>query len=716
MTQVSDKNESIRREVLQREIHRHEQEPKEAARQEKASAATASAGVDGIERGVSVKAVSHVLAQSQVADDKGHGPNPFAGLRGHGDNPPARSLGLAVGMDKDASPSAGVLAKLGQLEQALLKQQSGLRSHGMGNTDKVRQGMMLCLSDGVAKYTDAKTRVPRGLVANISESLAESHGLERAKAALTNSMYGARGSFPMGMDVNAFVQAVLRESYLLQNEILKDYADEVERLNELRKKIRAKINQVREWKQAIAKGEDPGDLDFDLFLSDDDFAATWQDGKGNGADESGDNSDGFDDDLDPDAYAGNLNEAPAIPLPATLVSIFKPFSGEVQSDALDAIKALVRSLATASDPVERADNFKEWCTNHGFAGESAASAAFQMFQEAIPQLPASDVRQIFMAAAVFAREYGEKNDESDYGDNMIALLVNVATPSQVQALLDANNQELDKLVYDGMGSHTQTILDKYQQSKRALDWPDDPALASLGDLYAEYLSLPTDDPRRQVIRVKMRAVMWEKTPEQVKSVFEAMLSHDPKADETIVSMMLQGCDGKRVFADANPQQWEFLGEAGPELQEFLDVWAAAGGGASGLGLDNAEHQLQQSQDKLADTLAYMEGNGTLSPCDTGHLDKSGSALTDANGDGQGDAGQDDAGGGGTEGRLPTKESLDEYIQELEEELETAGGDAQLANMDLQNALQQEQQTLQMMSNISKMLHDTAMSIIRKIGS
>ncbi len=54
-------------------------------------------------------------------------------------------------------------------------------------------------------------------------------------------------------------------------------------------------------------------------------------------------------------------------------------------------------------------------------------------------------------------------------------------------------------------------------------------------------------------------------------------------------------------------------------------------------------------------------------------------------------------------------------KELEEKLSTVGDDAQLANVDLQNALQKQQQTLQMMSNISKMVHDTAMSTIRKIG-
>jgi hypothetical protein len=41
-----------------------------------------------------------------------------------------------------------------------------------------------------------------------------------------------------------------------------------------------------------------------------------------------------------------------------------------------------------------------------------------------------------------------------------------------------------------------------------------------------------------------------------------------------------------------------------------------------------------------------------------------------------------------------------------------GEDAQLANLELQKSLQQLQQTLQVMSNISKMLHDSAMSVIR----
>lgn len=63
----------------------------------------------------------------------------------------------------------------------------------------------------------------------------------------------------------------------------------------------------------------------------------------------------------------------------------------------------------------------------------------------------------------------------------------------------------------------------------------------------------------------------------------------------------------------------------------------------------------------------------------------------------------------------TKAELETYIQNLEEDLSSVGDDAQLANVDLQNMLQKQQQTMQMMSNIAKMLHDTAMAIIRKIG-
>jgi hypothetical protein len=63
----------------------------------------------------------------------------------------------------------------------------------------------------------------------------------------------------------------------------------------------------------------------------------------------------------------------------------------------------------------------------------------------------------------------------------------------------------------------------------------------------------------------------------------------------------------------------------------------------------------------------------------------------------------------------TRAAIEREIKGWEEKVNGIGDDAQLANVDLQNVLQKQQQTMQMMSSISKMLYDTAMSVIRKIG-
>jgi hypothetical protein len=60
-------------------------------------------------------------------------------------------------------------------------------------------------------------------------------------------------------------------------------------------------------------------------------------------------------------------------------------------------------------------------------------------------------------------------------------------------------------------------------------------------------------------------------------------------------------------------------------------------------------------------------------------------------------------------------AVESYIEELEAMLASAGDDGQLANVDLQNALQRRQQALQQETNVSKMTHDVAMAVARNIG-
>lgn len=59
-------------------------------------------------------------------------------------------------------------------------------------------------------------------------------------------------------------------------------------------------------------------------------------------------------------------------------------------------------------------------------------------------------------------------------------------------------------------------------------------------------------------------------------------------------------------------------------------------------------------------------------------------------------------------------ALQRFAAEIERK-STLGDDAQLANLDLQNALQKQQQVLQMMMNIMKTRHDTAKNIINNIS-
>jgi hypothetical protein len=58
--------------------------------------------------------------------------------------------------------------------------------------------------------------------------------------------------------------------------------------------------------------------------------------------------------------------------------------------------------------------------------------------------------------------------------------------------------------------------------------------------------------------------------------------------------------------------------------------------------------------------------------------------------------------------------MDTQRREMANTLSSAGDDAQLANVDPQNALQKQEQALQTLSNIMKTMHDTAMAIIRNM--
>ena len=60
----------------------------------------------------------------------------------------------------------------------------------------------------------------------------------------------------------------------------------------------------------------------------------------------------------------------------------------------------------------------------------------------------------------------------------------------------------------------------------------------------------------------------------------------------------------------------------------------------------------------------------------------------------------------------TQNNADDVTTDIKEGLERIGDDGQLSNIDLQNNLQKQQQTLQTISNIQKAHHDVAMKSIQ----
>ena len=68
------------------------------------------------------------------------------------------------------------------------------------------------------------------------------------------------------------------------------------------------------------------------------------------------------------------------------------------------------------------------------------------------------------------------------------------------------------------------------------------------------------------------------------------------------------------------------------------------------------------------------------------------------------------------GEITRMEELDAHIADLQTMLASTGEDMQTSQLELQNMMQRQQQVMNVLSNLSKTLHETSMAIIRKIGN
>lgn len=68
------------------------------------------------------------------------------------------------------------------------------------------------------------------------------------------------------------------------------------------------------------------------------------------------------------------------------------------------------------------------------------------------------------------------------------------------------------------------------------------------------------------------------------------------------------------------------------------------------------------------------------------------------------------------GEITQVEEMDAHIADLQNMLASTGEDMQISQLELQNMTQRQQQVMNVLSNLSKTLHETSMAIIRKIGN
>ena len=123
----------------------------------------------------------------------------------------------------------------------------------------------------------------------------------------------------------------------------------------------------------------------------------------------------------------------------------------------------------------------------------------------------------------------------------------------------------------------------------------------------------------------------------------------------------------------------------------------------------------QSSNATTNGNAAFPGGATYQASPTGSDTYNGSAQVNQNeGNNWGSSGTSPGNGMSPTGTISNANDLNSYISTMEEYLTSVGDDAQLAQVDLQNMAQNQQQTLQTLSNLSKSFNDVSMAIIRNI--
>jgi hypothetical protein len=731
---------------------------------------------DELTRGRTAAAPAADSAQQGPAAGTARGANPFAKLSQQlaGFELPPRVLAKALGMEADVDVPAKLLEGLGDVESAAAGMQSEGLSTGLRRaTAKVRQGLMLTLSDGVDSKCNDGTKVPRGLTSHISQSIADIKDLERSQAAMKNAMFAAKGHFPAGMDVNAFVQAVLRESYLLQCEIMKDYAEKVKFYNDLKKKIRAELRRARNSLSNAAGLEDTAQLDPPFMPIDfDDDQMVLEDAAGGLGSQDG------------------IDEAEKIiserPEPEAGVTDATSYTSDEMLEALRngeelgiwyAGKYVVLSGSPPDVQAAYGDRMLDVTITEDDFGAVIELRKLPHMHQTLDLLRIDsfgNTKQIRESGSPDVTDgFGMTSDEIEaalrngetvslkYNGEVILLkpLEGDATTGTAtykgkevsySFAADENGKLLKITGMPGMHQDKEWLqVDSYGTFSRArigagqvqsAGTRDTRLTKNHGDGNHKSVGYITDLATEMANKIKA-SLPPEGSPERAALIRELEsngmsygLRIGEKAGNDDWYYTTENGYGEEGDKDIDDDTFEQLvgykstpgKPPGKSLEKYIEDVVTDALTAfkddvrkreSGVHIHKVDFRFRLPTFSVTDPeteLTELTGSPSDVPPSESEVD---SALVGQNAEQAGLESESQAFSAWQEGEpVETKADLDAYVENLEEKLQTTGDDAQLANVDLQNALQQQQQTLQMMSNISKMLHDTAMSIIRKLGS
>ncbi|MEM6730093.1 MAG: hypothetical protein AAF658_00975 [Myxococcota bacterium] len=640
-----------------------------------------------------------------------------------------------IGLDVEVLPGDEAAGKLAGLDKKAVYKDGRFvvsQERIFASTDKVREGHLLLLSDALPADDSAPLSNARAVFAG---QLARDFASERAWASMKNTMFAQRSSFPMGMDVMSFVQAVLRESYMLQNEELLDRGRKMKELNDYKRSLTAKKIKAEKLQLKLLSGDATEDefellaelLGFEIVedaLEQEGWQAddvppgetnaneAGQTQKPNGAsDNAGESSDFLG--LRAVSFLGGVEfDPPAHPDPR-----LGAFANSLQGDRWKTSDFLVRWLKSNPSDVESALVHAAMLPPHEYRylvrglirGLIRGSEGQKPFEDEDYRLSAA-LRLVFASGTPdqFAELQGHLDTEEWRTLESALDGHEYDTSRGVLGARDYSSHRVAKASKNEFeaGTDARLLFDHY------LGRPAVPGTSDIDELRYMLSSAEPAEAAAFLEAVAEDVLQRRNGRETLAALFSALpsghlegdnLAHFGWLDEALINANTGTILHGSTEVERDPSAANRYAEGSSAAKQRMQSLGVAQSSERFTGVTSG-----LSHDPTEDV--PTENNAAAPGAEAGRVEEGVSSNPYMQGESE---------------EVPefktswSREEKEEFLRlqlaDLDSEIETAGFDAQMMQLELQNLMQKQQQFLTMMSNISKMMHDVAMSIIRNIG-